>query len=116
MRSNTRRTHNGLICECELVTRGQLELAIPSPALIKLDDLRRDLRLGMGPCQAGFCGYRAAGILHEPPVLAPEQAVDALRDFVDERFRGNRPLLWGHQLRQMLLDGSIYRRSLGLGE
>jgi hypothetical protein len=42
--------------------------------------------------------------------------VDALRDFVEERFRGNRPLLWGHQLRQALLDESIYRRSLGLSE
>ena len=29
-----------------------------------LDDIRRTLRLGMGPCQGGFCIYRATGILH----------------------------------------------------
>ena len=29
-----------------------------------LDDIRRALRLGMGPCQGGFCIYRATGILH----------------------------------------------------
>jgi len=108
-------THNHLICECELVTRPQLEAAIrESGPTVKLDDLRRDLRLGMGPCQAGFCGYRAAGILQETCGLPPQPSVQALCDFVDERFRGNRPLLWGHQLRQALLDETIYRRSLGL--
>ena len=109
-------THTGLICECELVTRGQLENAIHESGTVKLDDLRRDLRLGMGPCQAGFCGYRAAGILQDAADLNAEQSIDALRDFVEERFRGARPLLWGHELRQMLLDGSIYRRNLGLSE
>ncbi len=109
------RMHNNLICECELVTRPQLEDAIRrSGPTVKLDDLRRDLRLGMGPCQAGFCGYRAAGILQQTHSLPPETSVKALSDFVDERFRGNRPLLWGHQLRQALLDETIYRRSLGL--
>lgn len=108
-------TQTGLICECELVTRPQLEAAIQkSTADVKLDDLRRDLRLGMGPCQAGFCGYRAAGILKTASHLTAVQSKAALREFVEERFRGNRPLLWGHQLRQALLDESIYRRSLGL--
>jgi glycerol-3-phosphate dehydrogenase len=107
--------HSGLICECELVTRAQLEAAIAQtgPA-VKLDDLRRDLRLGMGPCQAGFCAYRAAGILQQAQDVPATTAVNALRKFVDERFRGDRPLLWGHQLRQALLDESIYRRALGL--
>ncbi len=108
-------THHGLICECELVTRPQLEAAIKaSGPTVKLDDLRRDLRLGMGPCQAGFCAYRAAGILQATAPLPAETARGALRDFLDERFRGDRPLLWGHQLRQALLDESMYRRSLGL--
>ena len=108
-------THSGLICECELVTRPQLEARIAeSGPTVKLDDLRRDLRLGMGPCQAGFCAYRAAGILQQTCNLPADTAIHALHDFVDERFRGNRPLLWGHQLRQALLDESIYRRSLGL--
>ncbi|MFN8418777.1 MAG: anaerobic glycerol-3-phosphate dehydrogenase subunit GlpA [Anaerolineae bacterium] len=89
-------THKGLICECEIVTRPQLEEAIRSGGeSVKLDDLRRDTRLGMGPCQAGFCAYRAAGILQETTKLPTDTAVAALRDFVQERFRGNRPL-WGH--------------------
>ena len=39
-----------------------------------LDDIRRALRLGMGPCQGGFCMYRATGILHEVEQLDGEQA------------------------------------------
>ena len=104
-----------LICECELIGRRQLEEAIAAyPQVPSLDDLRRDLRLGMGPCQGGFCAVRAAGILHEARDLPAEEAVGALRAFVAERFKGARPLLWGRHLRQFLLDEAIYRRTLGL--
>ena len=39
-----------------------------------LDDIRRALRLGMGPCQGGFCIYRATGILHGLDGMTAEQA------------------------------------------
>ncbi|MBN1680259.1 MAG: anaerobic glycerol-3-phosphate dehydrogenase subunit A [Anaerolineae bacterium] len=105
-----------LICECELVTRPQIEAAIAGYGdhPVALDDLRRDLRLGMGPCQSGFCSVRAAGILHEVKEHSNLKVTRALKDFVDERFRGVKPLLWGHQLRQLYLDELIYRRTLGL--
>ena len=111
------RIGGALICECELIGAQQLEEAIAAYAQAPtLDDLRRDLRLGMGPCQGGFCAVRAAGILRRARGLEAGEAVQALRDFVAERFRGARPLLWGHHLRQFLLDEMIYRRTLGLGE
>jgi len=68
----------------------------------------------MGPCQAGFCSVRAAGILQAIKGQTSAEATAALGAFVDERFRGVRPLLWGHQLRQLYLDELIYRRTLGL--
>lgn len=107
-----------LICECEMVTRPQLEQTIAAygDQPVALDDLRRDLRLGMGPCQAGFCGYRAAGLLQQVKGQTSAEAVRALGDFVNERYRGVRPLLWGHQLRQFYLDELIYRRTLGLDQ
>ena len=154
-----------LICECELVTRSMLEGAAQRNPTVTLDDLRRDVRLGMGPCQGGFCTYRAVGILHElragktSPVAAEwnvaymqspalhhrdssaaefscisaESASDAtleedwrqrsaavdpqaaasqpnllLRDFLQERWKGVAPILWGQQLRQERLDELIY--------
>ena len=41
-----------------------------------LDDIRRAMRLGMGPCQGGFCIYRATGILHAVDRLDGEEAAD----------------------------------------
>jgi len=71
----------------------------------------------MGPCQGGFCTYRAAGILHELAALQPEQVGKsisientnaALREFLQERWKGLQPILWGQQLRQERLDEFIY--------
>jgi glycerol-3-phosphate dehydrogenase len=160
-----------LVCECELVTRAMLEQAAVKNPTVTLDDLRRDVRLGMGPCQGGFCTYRAAGILHELQLAAgasptsaqagarsgggedrrekevipaepnglrsPAPAWDVahlqspshnqrldgapatgrppaaspallLRDFLQERWRGLVPILWGQQLKQERLDELIY--------
>ena len=54
-----------LICECEIVTRPQIEEHLQHSDRNIINDLRRDLRVGMGPCQGGFCTYRVAGIMHE---------------------------------------------------
>jgi glycerol-3-phosphate dehydrogenase len=97
-----------LICECELATRADVERAITAGQARTIDDIRRDVRLGMGPCQGGFCTYRAAGILHalrRPPI---EDINVALRDFLQERWKGLLPILWGQQLRQERLDELIY--------
>ena len=111
---------DALICECELVTRAQVEQAArehgDGGARWILDDLRRDLRLGMGPCQAGFCNYRAAGVLNAMGAAGATQATQALADFAQRRWKGQRPLLWGQNLRQALLDEQIYRSVLGLAE
>lgn len=138
-----------LVCECELVTRGMVERAVQHNPTVTLDDLRRDVRLGMGPCQGGFCTYRTACILHtlaqksakptvegqnpahqnaqwdaaylqsprQNPHLTPDELVtnipafDAnllLHDFLQERWKGLTPILWGQQLKQERLDELIY--------
>ncbi len=122
-----------VICECELVTRAQVEAALRRSGSLILNDLRRDLRLGMGPCQAGFCAYRAAGILHDLTPLPPSPdgttrrergegrgtggevraTNSALLEFLQERWKGLRPVMWGANLRQMELDLNIYRNLLG---
>ena len=102
-------TYGDLICECELVTRQAVEAAIRSGEAHTLDDLRRDLRLGMGPCQGGFCSLRAAGIWHQLSNLQyPISSITALRDFLEERWKGLLPVLWGKQLHQERLNELIY--------
>lgn len=94
-----------VVCECETITRQQIEHALQDSDTIDLDDVRRDLRLGMGPCQAGFCAYRAAAILQ---ARSPTPAHLWLRQFLEERWRGVHALAWGSGLRQMELTRRIY--------
>src|ERR1700690_2607832 len=56
---------NGLLCECEFVTRPMLDAFLDRHPGCSLDDMRRGTRLGMGPCQGGFCTFRAAGLMAE---------------------------------------------------
>jgi glycerol-3-phosphate dehydrogenase len=95
-----------LICECELVTRGQVREAVAS-GLTELEDLRRTLRLGYGPCQAAFCAWRAAGMLAEGSEEG--DPVAGLERFLEERWRGQQSTIWGDQARQALLNHAIYR-------
>jgi glycerol-3-phosphate dehydrogenase len=74
-----------------------------------LDDIRRALRLGMGPCQGGFCMYRATGILHDVERIDGLTANRSLRDFLQERWKGVQPILYGDQLRQARLDDWIFQ-------
>jgi glycerol-3-phosphate dehydrogenase len=98
-----------LICECELIGRRSLEEAMRRRATTNLDDIRRSLRLGMGPCQGGFCIYRATGILHGVGSLDGAQASGSLRHFLEERWKGSYPILYGDQLRQVRLDDWIFQ-------
>ncbi|MBK8020288.1 MAG: anaerobic glycerol-3-phosphate dehydrogenase subunit A [Chloroflexi bacterium] len=102
-----------LICECEIVTEPQIRAALASGDVHTLHDLRRDLRVGMGPCQGGFCAYRAAAIRHSVVKDTPEGSLELLREFAERRFLGMRPLLWGHNLRQVMLAEHLYRRVIG---
>jgi glycerol-3-phosphate dehydrogenase subunit B len=97
-----------LICECELVTYPEVEKAILDRDARTIDDIRRDVRLGMGPCQGGFCTYRVSGILHTLRHTDVKTTNVALRDFLQERWKGLLPILWGQQLRQERLDELIY--------
>jgi glycerol-3-phosphate dehydrogenase len=100
-------TYGELICECELVTRGQVREAV-NDGLTELEDLRRKVRLGYGPCQAAFCAWRAAGMLAEGNGDGADP-VAGLERFLEERWRGQRSTIWGDQARQALLNHAIYR-------
>ncbi len=107
-RLGSRRQPPMVVCECESVTQPQIEAALASADTTELDDVRRDLRLGMGPCQAGFCAYRSAA-------LAQSRGGSGwLEAFLQERWRGTRPLAWGTELRQMELTRRIYLELLAI--
>lgn len=102
-----------LVCECELVTRQMVESFFAEHPGAALDDALRALRLGMGPCQGCFCALRAAGI-REAGLEDGGSGLGALRDFLEERMRGNRSILWGDQARQHRLTEIVYREVLAV--
>ncbi len=103
-----------LLCECELVTRAQVKAAVDA-GIDELEDLRRLLRVGYGPCQGGFCVWRAAAMLGEGPHGAAADPLVSLERFIEERWRGQQPAIWGDQARQLLLNQAIYRGIFDLG-
>ena len=108
-----------LVCECELVTRRGLDAFLDERWPCSLDDVRRGTRLGMGPCQGGFCTFRAAGILAERAVATDTPLTNAILDaelseFLDERFHGTRPIAWGRQLQELWLTSGLYTGVLGV--
>jgi glycerol-3-phosphate dehydrogenase len=116
-------TYGRLICECELATQDDIEDAITQGQAKTLDDIRRDVRLGMGPCQGGFCTFRAAGILNhlsrtEKSISFPHASINnlnaSIRDFLQERWKGLLPILWGQQLHQESLNELIYLNVLNI--
>jgi len=102
-----------LVCECELVTQGRLEGALDRRPDSSLDDLRRATRLAMGPCQGCFCIPRAAAVFD---ARRPGEANGPLRAFVDERFRGTRPIAWGDQLAELWLTAGVLRGILAVDQ
>lgn len=118
-----------LICECELVTRAGLARFLDDRWPCSLDDVRRGTRLGMGPCQGGFCTFRAAGMIASrsagtppPPALRALGGADgaaasdrALVDFLRERHKGTRPIAFGRQLQEWALTTGIQWGTLGAG-
>ncbi len=103
-----------VICECEMVTEGEIEYAIKNLDVKDLVDLRRRTRIGMGPCQGELCAYRGAGLFHEFGGAAPEESVYLLKDFIEERWKGMKPVLWGDGLREAEFIYWIYQSLLGM--
>lgn len=105
----------GIVCECEMVTRGEIEYALENLEVKDLQDLRRRTRLGMGPCQGELCVMRAAGLMVQQGRITPDAARDMLVDFLEERWKGVRPVLWGDALRESEFTYWIYQGLFGLG-
>jgi len=106
------RMDDQILCECELMSRRMFTDKLAEQPTASLDDLRRQLRLGMGPCQGGFCTVRATGVAHELGTVDTERATGLLRLFLQHRWLGLWPILYGDQVRQTALDNWIFSGTL----
>jgi glycerol-3-phosphate dehydrogenase len=109
---------DSLLCECEMMPKSAIYSIITS---IINEDARPDLlaigqrsRVGKGPCQGTFCGMRVTFYLYERGELHGDQGVTGLRDFLQERWKGQRPILRGGQIIPAELKEALYCGLLSL--
>ena len=108
------RLDDQIVCECELMNRGMIAELMAEQPTASFDDLRRQLRLGMGPCQGGFCSMRATGIAVDEKMVDLERATELMRLFLKNRWIGLWPILNGDQVRQTALDNWIFHGTLDI--
>jgi len=96
------------VCECEQVCLAELEWRATGGSWLRLGDLRCRTRFGMGTCQGTICAARAIGQLYQDGLFDLGRARRLLAEFLDERWMGNREVLWGDQLRERLYARSVY--------
>lgn len=104
-----------LVCECENVTVGEVEYAIRDLHVDNLLNLRRRTRLGMGTCQGQLCICRAAALLEQHDNCAERHLYD-IKSFVNERWKGIRPVAWGDALSEFQFTSWIYGAVCGLDD
>jgi glycerol-3-phosphate dehydrogenase len=100
---------NPVVCECEAVTRAEVQDAIEQSGT-DLNGVRIRTRASMGNCQGGFCTQRLANELH--PEYEEWQAREAKDDLFQERWKGERHALWGDQLGQAQLNLMLHATTM----
>lgn len=104
-----------LVCECEEVSVGEVKYAIEQLHVHDMLNLRRRTRVGMGTCQGELCSCRAAGVLCDSGIGAPK-ALEHLGTFLNERWKGMRPVAWSSTLDEAQLSATIYEGLCGINK
>ncbi len=115
LRRQTPAAKGELLCDCELVPREAVDAILREGKVRELQDILHRTRLAKGTCQGGFCVYRLLGLLNErnkTDVSGGSNRI--LKDFLEERWKGIRPVLWGTSLKEEELIESIYKGMFNL--
>ncbi|MBF0194965.1 MAG: FAD-dependent oxidoreductase [Magnetococcales bacterium] len=107
-----------ILCECEMVPESSIDNILKeapgSEVEMSLKAISLRSRVGKGSCQGAFCSIRVTSHLYDKGVYNSDSGLSHLRDFVKERFKGVRPVLWGPQVAQMELAEALHCALMGL--
>ena len=107
-----------ILCECELVARSMVDAIVAgAPGRedhMSLKAIAQRSRIGKGACQGAFCSMRVTSHLYDTGVYDDREGLGLMRDFIHERYRGVRPVLWGAQLPQFELAEILHCGLAGL--
>jgi len=111
-------TEDTILCECEMVPQSAIDQIIHcAPGAeedMTLEAIALRSRAGKGPCQGSFCGIRIASYLYDRGYYQDRTGLIHMRDFFNERFKGQRTVIWGQQMAQMELAEALHCGLLGL--
>ena len=107
-----------LLCECEMVPQSAIEEIV---GYFDIFDKQADLkgigkrsRIGKGSCQGNFCSLRIAAYLYDRAHLTSRQGATEIKSFLNERWKGQRCLLWDTPVIQAELQEALHCGFLGL--
>lgn len=100
-----------ILCECEMVSSGVVDFMMRELAQDQnrsaLNAMNVRSRVGKGPCQGCFCGPRITAHLYDEGWLAAGRGLGELKEFINRRWRGKAPILWGMPLQQAELQEAL---------
>jgi len=112
------RSQDIMLCECEMIPKTAIDHIISNmqskhgnPDLTGIG-LRS--RVGKGPCQGTYCSARIASHMVDRGDISGKAAIVQLKRFLQERWRGQRPLLWDNPMIQSELQEAIHCGFLNL--
>lgn len=109
-----------ILCECEMVSASAVDAIVSdSPGAeqaMPLQAIALRSRVGKGSCQGSFCSMRVASHLYDRDIYRSTDGLWRMREFLDERFKGVRPVLWGEQVPQMELAEALHCSLIGLDQ
>lgn len=111
-------TDDMVLCECEMVSARVVDEIVADLGEMRgrslLKAVAQRSRVGKGPCQGGFCGPRVTAHLYESGAVEGERGLHELKHFIERRWRGKRPVLWGLPLMQAELQEAVHCNILEL--
>jgi len=101
-----------ILCECELVPESAVKNIVQSirekDGDITLQAIGLRSRVGKGACQGTFCGKRVSAFLAESGEIKSYHSLPDIRNFLQGRWTGERPVLWHSQIMQAELKEALY--------
>ncbi len=109
---------DSILCECELVPKSVVDGILknsprPLPGRM-LSTLGGKTRIGKGSCQGGLCSLRVTAHLYGREYFSGDQGITEMKSFLQERWRGMRPVAWGVQAVQAELQEALHCGLFGL--
>ncbi len=107
-----------ILCECEMVPASAVDAIVhDAPGAephMSLQAIGVRSRIGKGSCQGSFCAIRVTSHLYDSGLYDSDDGLYEMKSFLEERFKGVRPVVWGQQMPQMELAEALHCSLMGL--